>query len=288
MSVLSAPIFHDETAAIAKLESIIWPNGIACPHCGTVGRSGRLNGKSTKVGALKCYACRKKFHATVGTVFEDSHVPLTYWMQAVYLLVSSKKGFSSHQLMRALDVQYKTAWFMTHRIRLAMKEPGWREAGPLGGEGMTVEADETYMGGKAHNRAFGPIPPKHPVVSLVERNGRVRSFHVPNVTASNLSPIIARHAHGDSRFMTDESNVYAHTAKWFADYQTVNHSEKEYVRGEAYTNTIEGFFSILKRGVYGVDQHVSEAHLHRYLSEFDFRYSYRIKTGFDPDQDWLR
>ena len=137
------------------------------------------------------------------------------------------------------------------------------------------------MGGKAHNRAYGPIPPKHPVVALVERNGRVRSFHVPNVTASNLSPIIARHIHTDSRFMTDESNVYAHTAKWFVDYQTVNHGAKEYVRGDAYTNTIEGFFSILKRGVYGVYQHVSEAHLHRYLSEFDFRYSYRIKTGFD-------
>lgn len=281
MSVFSLPYFTDERAAIEKLESIIWPTGPVCVHCGDASRIGRLNGKSTKLGALKCYACQKKFHVTVGTVFEDSHVPLTYWMQAVYLLVSSKKGFSSHQLMRALDVQYKTAWFMTHRIREAMKETPWPHGGSLGGAGMTVEADETYMGGKAHNRAFGPIPHKSPVVSLVERGGRVRSFHVPNVTAANLSPIIARHAHKDSRFMTDESNVYAHTARWFADYQTVNHSEKEYVRGEAYTNTIEGFFSILKRGVYGVYQHVSEAHLGRYLAEFDFRYSYRVKTGFD-------
>jgi transposase-like protein len=283
MSVFSLPYFTDEAAAIEKLEGIIWPNGPVCVHCGDGNRIGRLNGKSTKQGALKCYACQKKFHATVGTVFEDSHVPLTYWMQAVYLLVSSKKGFSSHQLMRALDVQYKTAWFMTHRIREAMREPGWREAGPLGGEGMTVEADETYMGGKAHNRAFGPIPPKSPVVSLVERNGRVRSFHVPNVTANNLAPLIARHAHTDSRFMTDESNVYSHAGSWFKDHQMVNHSAKEYVRKEdgAYTNTIEGYFSILKRGIYGVYQHVSEAHLHRYLSEFDFRYSYRIKTGFD-------
>jgi transposase-like protein len=252
-----------------------------CVHCGDTKRIGRLNGKSTKLGALKCYACQKKFHATVGTVFEDSHVPLTYWMQAVYLLVSSKKGFSSHQLMRALDVQYKTAWFMTHRISEAMKEPEWREAGPLGGEGMTVEADETWVGGKAANRAYGPIPPKHAVAALVERGGRVRMFHVPHVTASNLAPIIARHAHPDSTFMTDESNVYAQAGTWLKDHQTVNHSIKEYVRDEAYTNTIEGCFSILKRGIYGVYQHVSEAHLKRYLAEFSFRYSYRIKTGFD-------
>src|SRR5450631_2552150 len=180
-----------------------------------------------------------------------------------------------------MGITLKSAWFMSHRIREAMKEPGWREAGRLGGEGMTVEADETWVGGKAANRAYGPIPPKHAVAALVERGGRLRMFHVPHVTANNLAPIIARHAHRDSRFMTDESNVYAHTAKWFAEYQTVNHGQKEYVRGEAYTNMIEGFFSILKRGVYGVYQHVSEAHLHRYLSEFDFRYSYRIKTGFD-------
>jgi transposase-like protein len=281
MSVFSLPFFTDESAAIAKLEGIIWSNGPVCVHCGDAKRMGRLNGKSTKLGALKCYACQKKFHATVGTVFEDSHVPLTYWMQAVYLLVSSKKGFSSHQLMRALDVQYKTAWFMTHRIREAMNEPGWREAGPLGGAGMTVEADETWVGGKAANRAYGPIPPKHAVAALVERGGRLRMFHVPHVTASNLAPLIARHAHPDSRFMTDESNAYSHAGTWFKDHQTVNHSAKEYVRDEAYTNTIEGCFSILKRGIYGVYQHVSEAHLKRYLAEFSFRYSYRVKTGFD-------
>jgi transposase-like protein len=160
MSVLSAPFFHDEPAAVAKLESIIWPNGPVCVHCGDANRIGRLNGKSTKTGTLKCYACRKKFSATVGTVFEDSHVPVHQWLQGVYLICSSKKGFSSHQMMRTMDVQYKTAWFMTHRIREAMKESGWREAGPLGGEGATIEADETYMGGKAANRAFGPIPPE--------------------------------------------------------------------------------------------------------------------------------
>src|SRR5450631_3542194 len=180
-----------------------------------------------------------------------------------------------------MGITLKSAWFMSHRIREAMKEPGWREAGRLGGEGMTVEADETWVGGKAANRAYGPIPPKQAVAALVERGGRLRMFHVPHVTANNLAPIIARHAHPDSRFMTDESNVYSHAGTWFTSHETVNHSQKEYVRDEAYTNTIEGCFSILKRGIYGVYQHVSEAHLKRYLAEFDFRYTYRIKTGYD-------
>jgi hypothetical protein len=190
--------------------------------------------------------------------------------------------------MRTLEVQYKTAWFMTHRIRLAMAEPGYPHGGKLGGEGETLEADETWIGGKAENRAYGPIPPKQTVFTLVEREGRVRSFHVPNVTAHNLSPIIARHAHVDSRFMTDDANVYDRPGRWFpAGHETVNHSAKEYVRGDAYTNTVEGYFSILKRGIYGIYQHVSEAHLHRYLAEFDFRYSYRVRTGFD-DMDRFR
>ena len=281
MSVLSLPIFHHEPAAVAKLESIIWPNGPVCVHCGASDRIGRLNGKTTRIGALKCYACRKKFHATVGTVFEDSHIPVHQWLQAVYLLCSSKKGLSSHQLRRTMEVQYKTAWFMTHRIRKAMTEGDWRTIGKLGGEGQTVEADEPWVGGKAANRAYGPIPPKHAVAAFVERGGRLRMFHVPNVTANNLAPLIARHAHPDSRFMTDEFNVYSHAGTWFKSHDTVNHSIKEYVRDEAYTNTIEGCFSILKRGIYGVYQHVSEAHLKRYLAEFSFRYSYRIKTGFD-------
>jgi transposase-like protein len=208
-----------------------------------------------RVGLYRCGPCKKKFTIKVGTILESSHIPMTQWLQAIYFMVSSKKGFSSHQMMRAMDIQYKSAWFLTHRIREAMKEQEWREAGPLGGGGMTVEADETYMGGKAHNRAFGPIPHKSPVVSLVERNGRIRSLHVPNVTANNLAPLIARHAHPHSRFMTDKSNVYSHAGTWFKGHETVNHSIKEYVRDDAYTNTIEGFFSILKRGIYGVYQH---------------------------------
>jgi transposase-like protein len=282
-SVLDKPYFTNEAEAYAKLESIVWPNGPVCVHCGEGARIGLLKGQATRPGIYKCYACRKQFRVTVDTVFEASHIPVRDWLKAVYLVVSSKKGVSSNQLHRTMGITLKSAWFMSHRIREAMKEPGWRQAGKLGGEGQTIEADETWVGGKAANRAYGPIPPKHAVASLVERNGRVRSFHVPNVTASNLAPLIARHAHPDSRFMTDESNVYSHAGSWFKDHQTVNHSAKEYVRREdnAYTNTIEGYFSILKRGIYGVYQHVSEAHLHRYLSEFDFRYSYRIKTGFD-------
>jgi hypothetical protein len=180
-----------------------------------------------------------------------------------------------------MGITLKSAWFMSHRIREAMKESDWRKAGPLGGEGMTVEADETWIGGKAANRAYGPIPPKTAVAALVERGGRVRAFTVANVTANNLQPIIARHVHSDSRFMTDEAPVYSYPGRWFKSHETVNHSEKEYVRDDVYTNTIEGYFSILKRGVYGCYFHVSEAHLHRYLAEFSFRYSYRIKTGYD-------
>jgi transposase-like protein len=281
-SVLDHPIFHDEAAAYAKLEGIIWPTGPVCVHCGEVNRVGLLKGKATRAGIYKCYSCRKQFRVTVNTVFEASHVPLHMWLQAVYMMVSSKKGISSHQMHRAMGCTLKSAWFMTMRIREAMKEVGWPHGGKLGGEGETLEADETFIGGKAANRAYGPIPPKQSVFALVEREGKVRSFHVPNVAVHNLAPIIARHAHVDSRFMTDEANIYDRPGRWFpAGHQTVNHSAKEYVRGDAYTNTVEGFFSILKRGIYGIYQHVSEAHLHRYLAEFDFRYSYRIKTGFD-------
>jgi transposase-like protein len=280
MSILSVPYFHDEAAAHELLAEIVWSNGPTCPRCGGLERITTVRGG--RVGLYRCGPCKRQFTVTVGTVFEASHIPLHQWLQVVFLMCSSKKGISSHQVMRTLDVQYKTAWFMTHRIRAAMQETYTVGGSKLGGEGMTVEADETYMGGKAANRAYGPIPPKHAVASLVERNGRVRSFHVPNVTANNLYPIVARHTHADSRFMTDDTSVYSAIGRTFkGGYETVNHSAKEYVRDEAYTNTAEGYFSILKRGVYGVYQHVSEAHLHRYLAEFDFRYSYRVKTGFD-------
>jgi hypothetical protein len=228
---------------------------------------------------MRTAACRKPFTATVGTVMESSHIPLHVWLQAMHLLCTSKKGISTQQLHRTLGVTLKSAWFLSHRIREAMKV---LHVDKLGGSGMTIEGDETYMGGKAANRAYGSIPPKHAVAALVERDGRVRSFHVPNVTANNLYPIVARHTHADSRFMSDESNVYTAIGATFkGGYETVNHSAKEYVRDEVYTNTVEGYFSILKRGVYGIYQHVSEAHLHRYLAEFDFRYSNRIRLGVD-------
>ena len=208
MSVFFAPYFTDENAAYDFLESFLWPNGSVCPNCN--GHDRITQSKGGRVGLYRCGPCKRKFTIKVGTVLESSHIPLTQWMQAIYLMVSSKKVFSSHQMMRTMDIQYKSAWFMTHRIREVMKGRGWREAGPLGGGGVTVEADETWVGGKAANRAYDAILPKQAVVALVERGGRLRMFHVPNVTANNLAPLIARHAHPDSRFMTDESNVYIH------------------------------------------------------------------------------
>jgi hypothetical protein len=240
-----------------------------------------LRGKSSRPGLWKCYACRKQFTVRIGTIFESSHAPMHIWLQVTYMMCSSKKGFPTRQIQRTLNCSMKTAWFLGHRVRECMAEFGWPDAGKIGGGGATIEADETWIGGKAENRAYDPIPPKQSVFSLVQRGGKVRSFHVPNVTAMSLAPIIARHAHVGSRFMADDANVYDRPGRWFVDHQTVNHSAKEYVRDDAYTNTVEGYFSILKRGIYGVYFHVSEAHLHRYLSEFDFRYSNRIKLGVD-------
>jgi transposase-like protein len=280
-SILDKPYFRDEGEAYTKLESIVWPNGPVCVHCGETARIGLLKGKATRPGLYKCYSCRQQFRVTVDTVFEASHIPLRNWLQTVYLMVSSKKGVSSNQIHRAMGVTLKTGWFMTMRIREALKESHGAFPDRLGGIGKTVEADESWIGGKAENRAYAPPPPKQIVMSLVERGGKARSFHVANVTAATLVPIVGRHVYRDSRFMTDESLVYGSVGWNFAAHGTVNHSAKEYVRGDAYTNTVEGYFSILKRGVYGIYQHVSEDHLHRYLSEFDFRYSYRIKTGYD-------
>jgi transposase-like protein len=282
-SVLSADHFHDEAAALAFIEERIWPNGPVCPHCGEASRVGRLNAKGFKIGMCKCYACRKKFAVTVGTVMESSHIPLHVWLQGMHLMCSSKKGFSANKLHRILGITLKSAWFLGHRIRAAMTDLGIE---PMGGAGEYVEADETFIGRKSTSRAYDPPAKKQAVLALVQRRGKVRSFHVPNVTAANIRPIIAKHIHTDSSFQTDESNIYGSYWMTFADRGVVNHSAKEYVLGTDYTNTVEGFFSILKRGIYGIYQHVSEAHLHRYLAEFDFRYSHRIKTGFN-DTEWM-
>lgn len=274
MSVLSKPYFHDEAAAFNHLESVLWADGPVCPHCGVIGRASRMQGKSTRLGVWKCYECRKQFTVKVGTVFESAHIPLHKMLQAVYLMCASKKGISAHQLHRTLEITYKSAWFLAHRIREAMREGS---LGPIGGDNRVVEADETYIGGKAKNRAFRKTPPKKEAVfSLVERDGEVRSFHVANVNAKTLRPVMVQIASRKSYLMTDEAPVYRKIGEEFQGHGSVNHSIDEYVRGGFWhTNTVENYFSILKRGINGVYQHVSEAHLKRYVGEFDFRYNAR-------------
>jgi transposase-like protein len=283
-SVLSAEHFHSEEAAYRFVEGRLWADGRPCPHCGVIDKSGPLKGKSTRIGVYKCYACRKPFTVKIGTVLESSHVKLHVWLQAMYLLCSSKKGMSTHQLHRVLGVTLQTAWFLSHRIREAMTDLRLDDAGPLGGEGMFVEADETFIGGKARNRAYRAPAAKKAVVALVERKGRVRSYRVPEVTAATLRPILDAGIDKASHFRTDESGVYWKVGEEFASHKTVIHSQDEYVRGDAHTNTTEGYFSILKRGIYGIYQHVSEEHLHRYLAEFDFRHNNCIALGVDDTE----
>jgi transposase-like protein len=299
-SVLDEPRFRNEEAAYAYVESIVWEHGRACPHCGVIGESKALRGKSTRIGVYKCYDCRKPFTVKVGTIFEKSHVPMHIWLQAIHLMCSSKKGFSANQLCRVLGVDFKTGWFIGHRIREALI-PAKGDAGPpLGGEGKIVESDETYT---VHNKT-GPtwiLHPRYgwqkqrsgaarvPVVTLVERGGRVRSRKVENVTAATLREVVFGAADTKSRLMTDELRAYRRIGKRFAKHDAVNHGVEEWSRKlpdgtKAHTNTVEGFFSILKRGIYGCYFHVSEEHLHRYLAEFDFRYSNRIALGVDDEQ----
>lgn len=280
---LTSKIFHDADAARAHLEAQRWPNGPICPHCGVVAEATKIEGKSARPGLYQCNACRDQFTVTVGTVFEKSKVPLNKWLLATYLMSSSKKGYSAHQLHRTLGVTYKTAWFMAHRIREAMNPA---DPGPLGGEGKTVEADTTYVGGREKNKKLGKRNPKaiggvgkQIVHTLVERGGRARSQHIANVTGKTLAPILFTQVHRTSTLMTDTAGGYMRLGKEFARHEMVDHGIDEYVRGDAHSNTVEGYFSVLKRGVYGTFHHVSEAHLHRYLSEFDFRYSNRSALG---------
>jgi len=255
MSILSKKHFHNEAAAFAYLESILWPDGPICPHCRTYDRAGKLKGKKTRIGLWKCYACRNQFTVKVGTVFEHGRIPLHKMLQAAFLMTSSKKGISAHQLHRTLEITYKTAWFLSHRIREAMRED---TAGPLGGQNKVVEADETYVGGKAKNKAFGSPPPKEPVVALVERDVSVRSFHVQAVSRDTLQPILFTEIDRASYLMTYEARVYRAPGKEFSGHGTVNHSIQEYARGEFWhTNTMESYISILKRGITGTYQHCS-------------------------------
>jgi len=267
-SHLSFAHFHSEEAAYAYVEARLWPNGPVCPHCSaTMEKVGRLLGKTNRLGLYKCYACRKPFSVKIGTVFESSHVPMRVWLQAIYLFCSSKKGISIRQLQRTFQCGMKTAWFLGHRVREAMRDLGIDIPGPLGGANQVVESDETWIGGKAANRK-GKIPPKAIVLSLVERSGKVRSFHVPNVTAATLGSVITANVDRASFLMTDDAPVYSGIGRWFSGHGSVNHSAEEYVRAYFWhTNTVENFFSIFKRSVYGCYFHVSEAHLHRYAAE---------------------
>lgn len=290
MSTLNAAHFQNDDKAREYLERLRWPEGQVCPHCGVIGKHYQLEGKSHRAGLWKCKDCREQFSVTVGTVFERSKIPLSKWLMAVYLLCSSKKGMSSHQLHRMLGITYKSAWFMTHRIREAMKtNPG----GLLGSGGGTVEADETFWlnskrskKGRAYKgRGFEH---KEKIVSLVERNGQVRSFHVPQVNAANLRPILKANMAADAHLMTDDYSAYFLLGKEFASHSVVKHSKKEYVRGKAHTNTVEGYFSLLKRGLIGTYHHVGAQHLQRYVSEFDFRYNNRSITDLERSANALK
>lgn len=295
MSILSAKHFHDEASAFNELEAILWPEGPVCPHCGATDRIYALKGVRTKPskknpegverhGLKKCGNCRKQFTVRVGTIFEDSHAPLHKWFQAIHLMVSSKKGISSHQLHRVLEVQYNTAWFMSHRIREAMRAGG---LAPMGGGGGFVEVDETYIGKKKSSKRIskphGPAQ-KMAVLTLVERGGGARSFHVDETTRREIMPIVRANIDRETKIATDQAPYYNLMGQHFLEHGAVNHSKAEWRRGDICTNTVEGYFSIFKRGMKGIYQHCSEKHLHRYLAEFDFRYNNRSALGIEDKE----
>ncbi len=284
MSLLSQKHLQDEEAAYQWVEAHVWPNGPVCPHCGSAERISKMQGKATRIGLYKCYACRKQFTVKVGTIFEASHVQMHLWLQAFYLLAGSKKGISSNQLHRTLGVTLKTAWFMSHRIREAMRTGSL--AAPMGGEGSSgvVEADETFIGRKRGQPKRRAYHHKHAVLSLVERGGQVRSFHVEKADAASIAPIVRENIAKEARVMTDEAKHYRRVGREFASHEAVNHGAGEYVRGDAHTNTLENYYSIFKRGMKGIYQHCGEQHLHRYVSEFDFRYNNRVAHGVDDSE----
>ena len=284
-SILSGHYFHNEEAAYEFVEARIWPHGPVCPHCGGVEKNRKMQGKSTRIGVYKCYDCRKPFTVKVGTIFESSHIPMNVWLQAIFLVASSKKGISSNQLHRMLGVSLKSAWFMSHRIREAMRSGDFAQFGAGGG---VVEVDETYIGhdktikpkGEKRGRGFHH---KNKVLSLVDRNsGQARSFVVDDVKASTLAPIVRENLSREAHLMTDENYSYIMVGREFSAHGIVHHKRGEYVQKEnqnLHTNTIEGFFSVFKRGMKGVYQHCAHNHLHRYVAEFDFRYNNRKALG---------
>jgi transposase-like protein len=279
-ALFSQPRFTNDDAAREHLEALRWPQGAVCPHCGGADRQSKLVGESTRPGLYFCGHCRKQYTVTVGSVFERSKVPRHKWVLATHLMCSSKKGISSHQLHRTLGVTYKTAWFMSHRIREAMNiEP----EGQLGGDGGPVEVDETFWGNNG-KQAPGARSYHHKmkVVSLVDRSGEKRSFHVPNISPATLRPILNAHIAAKATLMTDEHGTYEKIGKDFDAHHVVNHTAKEYSRGNGITtNTVEASFALLKRGLIGTFHHVSEQHLQRYVTEFDFKWNQREKLGFN-------
>jgi transposase-like protein len=285
--LLKNPIFNDETKAREWLEARVWPNGPVCPHCGNVDQTKlkALEGNAHRPGLYQCGECRDQFTVTVKTVFERSKIPLTKWLAALFLMTASKKGVSAHQVHRMLGISYKSTWFMMHRLREAMRTGG---LAPMGGEGKTVEIDETYIGKiKGMPKPRGGAAHKNMVLTLVERGGSARSFHMDGKAISDVMPIIRENIARESRINTDEAKYYYDVPKEYAGHDTVNHSIEEYARKEGErlisTNTVEGYYSIFKRGMKGVYQHCAEKHLHRYLSEFDFRYNNRIALGINDE-----
>ncbi|HXW27449.1 MAG TPA: IS1595 family transposase [Xanthobacteraceae bacterium] len=303
MSVIAKRPFSDEEAAFEYLERTLWPDGPVCPHCGTIGRATKLGGRKgdgkrqARLGLWKCNEreCRKQFTVKVGTVFEHGRIPLHKMLQAVYLLCCSKKGCSSHQLHRILQITYKSAWFLSHRIREAMRSG---HLTPLGGLGKIVEADETTSGWQEGQpkqlKQGGGWQNRNVVLTLVERGGEARSFHVDGTTLGTLLPIIRHNIDRETTVMTDAASWYKNL-KWhagFAAHHSVHHESEEYVRyapgADIHTNTVEGYYSIFKRGMKGIYQHCGEKHLHRYLAEFDFRYSNRVALGIDDVERYDR
>jgi transposase-like protein len=280
-SILSQPYFHNEEAAYAFVEKRVWPHGPVCPKCGVIGRAGKLQGTSTRIGVYKCYDCRKPFTVKVGTIFESSHIPLRLWLQAIFLIASSKKGISSNQLHRTLGVTLKSAWFMSHRIREAMRSG---DLTPFGGDGGEVEVDETFIGRDPNRVQVGRGGDhKMKVLALVDRtSGQARSMVIDEVDAATVAPIVRANIAREARLLTDESRIYKKVGKKFSEHRSVNHSAGEYVQfidPTVHINTVEGLFSVFKRGMKGVYQHCGEQHLHRYLAEFEFRYNNREALG---------
>ena len=289
-AILQNPIFTDEALAREWLEARIWPDGPRCPHCGNAdGETIRaMHGKAHRPGLYQCNECREQFTVTVGSVFERSKIPLSKWLAALFLMVASKKGVSAHQVHRLLGISYKSTWFMMHRLREAMRSG---DLSPMGGEGQTVEVDETFIGRKdGVEKAKGGWGHKNAVLTLVERGGSARSFHIDSATVKEIAPIVRANLTRESTLMTDEASQYTKLGREFADHSTVDHSRKEYgytdrkTGFKANTNTVEGYYSIFKRGMKGVYQHCGEKHLHRYLAEFDFRYSNRSALGIEDEE----